>query len=167
VAQSRAAKDPRFRLFMVLLEGAPGPLDPRLAFLGTRSWVDLASDGGDGSAFDRLMTAVTGVPRHPETAPSIDAAPCPYRGLEAFDERHASLFFGRKDDTRRLCERLGGARFVAVLGPSGSGKTSIVKAGLVPALRSQALSHSAEWTIRMMTPGGSPLAALAAQVAHV
>ena len=167
VAQSRAAKDPRFRLFMVLLEGAPSPTDPRLAFLGTRSWVDFASDGGDGIAFDRLMTAVTGVPRHPEAASPIEAAPCPYRGLEAFDERHASLFFGRRDDTRRLCERLSGPRFVAVLGPSGSGKTSIVKAGLVPALRSQALSHSAEWTIRMMTPGGSPLAALAAQLAHL
>jgi WD40 repeat protein len=167
VAQSRVAKDPSFRLFMVLLEGAPSPLDPRLAFLNTRGWVDLRPDGGDGSAFERLMTAITGVPRHPEAAPPIDAAPCPYRGLEAFEERHAGFFFGRQDDTRRLCERLSDARFVAVLGPSGSGKSSIVKAGLIPALRRDGLAHSAEWTIRTMTPGGSPLAGLAAQLAHV
>jgi WD40 repeat protein len=167
VAQSRVAKDPHFRLFMVLLAGAPSPLDPRLAFLSTRAWVDLRPDGGDGSAFDRLMVAITGVPRHPEAPRSTHDAPCPYRGLEAFDEQHAALFFGREDDTRRLCERLSAARFVAVLGPSGSGKSSIVKAGLIPALREDALAHSAGWTIRSMTPGAGPLTGLAAQVSHV
>jgi WD40 repeat protein len=166
VAQSRAAKDPRFRVFMVLLPGAPSPLDPRLAFLSTRSWVDLRPDGGHGSGFEDLVTAITGVPRHPQPA-SIDGGLCPYRGLEPFDEGHADVFFGREDDTRRLCERLSGSRFVAVLGASGSGKSSIVKAGLIPALRADALLHSAEWTIRTMTPGASPLAGLAAQLAHV
>jgi WD40 repeat protein len=167
VAQSLAAKDPRFRLFMVLLAGAPSPLDPRLAFLSTRSWVDLRPDAGPGSGFDRLMTAITGVPRHSDAALATDDAACPYRGLEAFDEQHARVFFGREDDTRRLCERLSAARFVAVIGPSGSGKSSIVKAGLIPALRADALPGSAEWTIRTMTPGGSPLAALAVQLAQL
>jgi WD40 repeat protein len=164
VAQSRAAKDPRFRLFMVLLPGAPSPLDPRLAFLSTRSWVDLRPDGGHGSSFDDLLAAITGVPRHAQPA-SIDGAACPYRGLEAFDERHAGMFFGREDDTRRLCEQLNDSRFVAVLGPSGSGKSSVVKAGLIPALRRNSIEHSAEWTIRTMTPGGRPLAGLAALLA--
>jgi WD40 repeat protein len=164
VAQSRAAKDPRFRLFMVLLPGAPSPLDPRLAFLSTRSWVDLRPDGGHGSSFEDLLAAITGVPRHAQPA-SIDGASSPYRGLEAFDERHAGMFFGREDDTRRLCEQLSDSRFVAVLGPSGSGKSSVVKAGLIPSLRRNSLAHSAEWTIRTMTPGGRPLAGLAALLA--
>ena len=51
VAQTRAAKDRGFRLFMVLLPGAPQLHDPSLAFLSTRTWVDLrdgvASDAGD------------------------------------------------------------------------------------------------------------------------
>ncbi|MEN3281014.1 MAG: hypothetical protein V7607_2154 [Solirubrobacteraceae bacterium] len=166
VAQSRAAKDPRFRLFMVLLPGAPSPLDPRLAFLSTRSWVDLRPDVGRGSGFEDLVAAITGVPRHAQPA-SIDGASCPYRGLEPFDERHAAMFFGREDDTRRLCEQLSDSRFVAVLGPSGSGKSSVVKAGLVPTLRADALPDSAEWTIRTMTPGGRPLAGLAALLAGV
>jgi hypothetical protein len=37
VAQDRAANDPDFRLFMVLLPGAPKPDDPDLAFLATRT----------------------------------------------------------------------------------------------------------------------------------
>jgi WD40 repeat protein len=161
VAQSRATKDPRFRLFMVLLPGAPSPLDPRLAFLSTRSWVDLRPEAGRGNGFEDLLAAVTGVPRHSQPA-SVDGASCPYRGLESFDERHAGLFFGREDETRRLCERLSDARFLAVIGPSGSGKSSVVKAGLIPALRADALAHSGAWTIRTMTPGGRPLAGLAA-----
>src|SRR4051794_15000513 len=93
VAQSRAAKDPRFRLFMVLMAGAPSPIDPRLAFLSTRNWVDLRPDVGDAAGFENLVEAITGVPRHSQQ-PSIDSASCPYRGLEAFDERHAGVFFG-------------------------------------------------------------------------
>jgi WD40 repeat protein len=166
VAQLRAAHDPRFRLFMVLLTGAPSPLDPRLAFLSTRNWVDLRPHGDDRSGFEHLLEAVTGVPQRSQT-PTLDTTACPYRGLEPFDERHANLFFGREDDTRRLCERLSDTRFVAVLGASGSGKSSVVKAGLIPALRADAVPHSAEWTIRTMTPGGNPLAGLGAQLAHV
>jgi hypothetical protein len=41
VAQDRAARDRGFRLFMVLLPGAPKPDDPSLDFLATRTWVDL------------------------------------------------------------------------------------------------------------------------------
>jgi hypothetical protein len=37
LAHLRAAEDPSFRLFMVLLPGAPSPVDPRLAFLRTRT----------------------------------------------------------------------------------------------------------------------------------
>jgi WD40 repeat protein len=166
VAQLRAAEDPRFRLFMVLLPGAPSPVDPRLAFLSTRTWVDLRPDSGYGSGFEDLVAAITGVPRHPQPA-SIDGGLCPYRGLEPFDEPHAGLFFGREDDTRRLGEKLSDSRFMAVLGPSGSGKSSVVKAGLIPALRANALPDSAEWTIRTMTPGGRPLAGLAALLADV
>ena len=51
-------------------------------------------------------------------------------------------------------------RFLAIVGASGSGKSSIVRAGLVPALRWQAAS--ADWPILVITPTPHPLDALAA-----
>ena len=68
---------PRFRLFMVLLPGAPSPVDPRLAFLRTRTWVDLRPESG-GGGFDDLLTAATGVPRVPrDSAPGRHRLPVP------------------------------------------------------------------------------------------
>lgn len=63
----------------------------------------------------------------------------PFRGLHAFDEEHASMFFGRSDVTQQLADALAvqvhaGLALQMVLGPSGSGKTSLVRAGLFPAL---------------------------------
>jgi eukaryotic-like serine/threonine-protein kinase len=63
----------------------------------------------------------------------------PFRGLEAFQESHAAIFFGRVQATGRLRETVlrqvaGGCPMALVLGPSGSGKTSLVRAGLLPSL---------------------------------
>jgi DNA-binding winged helix-turn-helix (wHTH) protein/tetratricopeptide (TPR) repeat protein len=63
----------------------------------------------------------------------------PFVGLDAFDESRAAVFFGRDTAILSLRETLlrqevaGG--LVLVLGASGSGKTSLIKAGLLPALR--------------------------------
>jgi DNA-binding winged helix-turn-helix (wHTH) protein/tetratricopeptide (TPR) repeat protein len=63
----------------------------------------------------------------------------PFRGLHAFDEEHAQVFFGRDEATRRLLAAVD-AQVAArtalqlVLGPSGSGKSSLVRAGLFPAM---------------------------------
>lgn len=63
----------------------------------------------------------------------------PFRGLSAFDESHAAVFFGRADATAQLVRAVGqrlrqGLALQLVLGPSGSGKSSLVCAGLLPAL---------------------------------
>jgi hypothetical protein len=88
-------------------------------------------------------------------------APNPYKGLRAFQEADAPDFFGREALTEQLITRLkentDAARFMAVVGPSGSGKSSVVKAGLLPALRKGALPGSDEWFVVEMLPGPHPL----------
>ena len=85
----------------------------------------------------------------------------PYKGLRAFQEADADDFFGREALTGQLLAHLAApgaaGRFLAVVGPSGSGKSSVVKAGLVPALRKGALPGSDQWYIVETHPGASPL----------
>jgi DNA-binding winged helix-turn-helix (wHTH) protein/tetratricopeptide (TPR) repeat protein len=67
----------------------------------------------------------------------------PFRGLEAFEEQHAAIFFGRKLSVDRLVQVVveqvqAACAMVLVLGPSGAGKTSLIQAGLIPALKAGA-----------------------------
>jgi len=85
----------------------------------------------------------------------------PFRGLQAFDEAHAQVFFGRRRLILRARARLmtgaekGGANLM-VLGASGSGKSSLVRAGLIPRL--QIPRDTAPWVARwrriVVTPAG-------------
>ena len=81
----------------------------------------------------------------------------PFRGLAAFDESDAKFFFGRTTEIRSALARLDQAPMLAVIGPSGVGKSSFIHAGLVPAIR----ATSAEWRVRVVRPGRSPIASLA------
>jgi WD40 repeat protein/serine/threonine protein kinase len=85
----------------------------------------------------------------------------PYKGLRAFQQADADDFFGRDTLIQQLTARLGekaeNARFLAVVGPSGSGKSSVVRAGLLPALRKGALPGSRRWFLVEMIPGARPL----------
>jgi len=166
VAQNRAAIDRSFRLFAVLLPGLPEPFQPSALppFLATRMWVDFRRGYDDTRALQSLINAVKGIPLGPETPIDRRSDVCPYQGLQTFDEEHSEFFFGRDADIQRLVEKLKSSRFLAVLGPSGSGKSSLVRAGLVPALRQGALPGSESWTIRVITPGAHPLTAVAAQL---
>jgi serine/threonine protein kinase/WD40 repeat protein/DNA-binding SARP family transcriptional activator len=100
------------------------------------------------------------------TRPALVEIYNPYKGLRAFQEADASDFFGRDALVQQLLDRLDGAavgrdgRFLAIVGPSGSGKSSVVKAGLLPALRDGALPGSENWFVAEMTPGPRPFEAL-------
>jgi WD40 repeat protein len=95
---------------------------------------------------------------------------CPYRGLAPFDAEDARFFFGREELTAELVGRLAdlapGGGPVAVVGPSGAGKSSLLRAGLLPALRrgELGLSGSAGWPLLVITPGAHPMASLAARL---
>lgn len=80
----------------------------------------------------------------------------PYKGLRAFGEADAADFYGREALIQRLLSRLGEGYFLAVIGPSGSGKSSVVRAGLLPALRRGLLPGSENWYLVEIRPGADP-----------
>ncbi|OQY83690.1 MAG: hypothetical protein B6D41_16605 [Chloroflexi bacterium UTCFX4] len=101
----------------------------------------------------------------------------PYIGLASFQERDADRFFGRETLTAELVTRVAtsaasNARALFVAGPSGSGKSSLVRAGLIPALRrgaplwSPALG-SEHWLYETCKPGRAPLDELGLAVAKL
>jgi len=86
----------------------------------------------------------------------------PYVGLRPYDTDESLLFFGRNDQTMELLQRLHQHHFVAVVGSSGCGKSSLLRAGLVPALKAGYLVNDSDlWSIAIMKPGQSPLYNLA------
>ncbi|MGE0025474.1 MAG: AAA family ATPase, partial [Thermoleophilia bacterium] len=163
-ARAVADRDRAFRLVLVLLPGAPDPGDPALAYMADQPWVDLRAGAGDALAAGDVIRALRGADV-PAGLPAEEGV-APYRGLEAFREEDAALYFGREQDVARVLQRLQVSRFVAVVGPSGSGKSSLVQAGLLPALRRDG-APTAGWRVLEMVPGARPLSALAAQLAHL
>ena len=81
----------------------------------------------------------------------------PYIGLRYFDEDTADRFFGRDEYVADLVEKIEETRFLAVLGHSGSGKSSLVRAGLIPALRAEG---GGEWVVAKFRPEDKPIALL-------
>jgi DNA-binding SARP family transcriptional activator/ABC-type glycerol-3-phosphate transport system substrate-binding protein len=118
-------------------------------------------EGGRGlvHGFDFALAPVQ------EAIGSVAGSTNPYKGLHAFGEADAVDFFGRQRVVERLLTRFGtvgsAGRFVAVVGPSGGGKSSVVRAGLIPAIRGSALPDSAGWFVVQMVPGHHPFEQLA------
>jgi len=92
---------------------------------------------------------------------------CPYPGMVPFDEADSARFFGRELEVQDLLDRLRLHPFLAVIGASGSGKSSLVRAGLIAALRKSRAFGPVEWIVRIMRPGTSPLASLAQVIADL
>ncbi|MEL7006366.1 MAG: trypsin-like peptidase domain-containing protein, partial [Bacteroidota bacterium] len=78
---------------------------------------------------------------------------CPYKGLRAFNEQDSNFFYGRQSAIENLIKKLeNNPNFLAILGPSGSGKSSLVRAGLIPALRAGRLRGIKSWEIVIIRP---------------
>lgn len=128
--------------------------------------IDMAKD------FRSYISGIGGVGTDLDATMEIDfyfpddiEIPNPYKGLQAFQEADSEKFFGRDALIQQLLTRMIEPdelnRFLAVIGPSGSGKSSVVKAGLMPALRQGVLPNSMNWFIAETTPHSSPFTELA------
>ncbi|MBV9279907.1 MAG: hypothetical protein JOZ41_07485, partial [Chloroflexi bacterium] len=97
----------------------------------------------------------------PTQAPELDDADPPYIGLEAFREEDHSRFFGRQRLVEEWIGRLADSRLLAVVGSSGSGKSSLVRGGVLPALRAGGVPGSERWRYYPpVVPGSEPLTGL-------
>jgi len=101
----------------------------------------------------------------PARLPSADAAAvCPYVGLAGYDETDSALFVAREQVTARLLGRLRAGNLLVVTGDSGVGKSSVVRAGLLPAVRAGGLPGSEGWTCAVIRPGELPRAVAGGQM---
>jgi WD40 repeat protein len=97
-------------------------------------------------------------------APPLDESQNPYRGLQAFEEEHSQLFFGRQALIEQLYQQVCKQPLTVVLAASGTGKSSLVKAGLIPYIKGhgeQGTGNREQWHILApIRPGESPLKAI-------
>ena len=68
--------------------------------------------------------------------PSVDPQH-PWLGLASFTEEMRGYFYGRDDEVAELARRVQRKLLTILFGQSGLGKTSILRAGIVPRLRSE------------------------------
>ncbi|HUG46963.1 MAG TPA: BTAD domain-containing putative transcriptional regulator [Candidatus Limnocylindria bacterium] len=131
-------------------------LDPQNRFPDARAFAQALEGLSDGGPATAVLDA--------------GRAGTPYKGLLPFMEADADDFFGREALVAELLTWLREARhggLLAIVGASGSGKSSVVRAGLLAALRRGAIDGSERWLISTMTPGSAPMDELAEAVLRV
>lgn len=133
------------------------------------SVIELARDfhraikGGESSSETAVLIATDDI--------AIPDPENPYKGLRAFQQADAADFFGRAKLIEKIIDRFKDdddyGRFLAIVGPSGSGKSSVVKAGIIPAIRRGALPDSEQWFVVEMVPGIDPMEELEAALLRI
>lgn len=146
--------------------GVPEPIDGAIA---------RATSKDPSDRFDSVQAFLDALHDDaPETTPAAtmpaDVAN-PYKGLLAFDDGDEKQFFGRDAFVGEVLSRLSGesvaSRAAVVVGPSGSGKSSVVRAGLLPALRAGGVDGSDGWFVTTMVPGSDAYESLEAALLRV
>ncbi|MEV0679823.1 WD40 repeat domain-containing protein [Actinosynnema sp. NPDC050436] len=157
----------RFSALSVVLEVLVGearktrPHPPAAGLYDLGAWREL---------WEEALSSPATAPDDEEPPSSDEIGACPYRGLAAFQAEDSSWFFGRERSTAALVSRMGDSAdtggMVVLVGASGAGKSSLVRAGVIPAIRGGALEipGSANWPAIVVTPGVDPVKELVRQV---
>ena len=135
--------------------GAPNLLaaeDAALAVAGAPTESSLATDHGGAAPSDDIDDFIL---------PPWRRHRGPFPGFRPFEIDEADIYFGRECQIDKLLDRLASSRFIAVAGPSGCGKSSLVKAGVLPAIRAGFLAKAGvRWRVAELRPGKEPMEAL-------
>jgi formylglycine-generating enzyme required for sulfatase activity len=155
----RRAEDDRKDVLVAILRDVTLD-DPRLAGYADRQIMDLSTNPreervevehrGQHHLVDFNRAALNAIhaklidwgiaPDSFEWPPRHDPKAVPYRGLDAFDEHSAGIFFGREADIMagirdlRQIRHRGSPRLLVIQAASGAGKSSMLRAGLWPRL---------------------------------
>ncbi|PHQ48828.1 hypothetical protein BLA24_27560 [Streptomyces cinnamoneus] len=122
-----------------------------------------------GGALERIVLHPTAGGERPRRREDDEA--CPYQGLSPFEQEDARWYFGREETVAHLASRLAQHLHrpgpLVLTAPSGAGKSSLLRAGLITALRRGVLpvDGSRNWPVSLFTPGEQPVAALLEQLA--
>jgi signal transduction histidine kinase/energy-coupling factor transporter ATP-binding protein EcfA2 len=96
---------------------------------------------------------------------------CPYPGTPSYDKENTKYFYGRRDDTLDVLERLHQNRLVCLIGSSGAGKTSLLKAGVIPLLEQRQSVDGKPLLVCEIRPGNEPIEklekALGGSIRHI
>jgi WD40 repeat protein/class 3 adenylate cyclase len=112
--------------------------------------VDLGPHALEGAASPERVHALRG----PGVQAPLAATECPYRGLLAFEPEDRNYFFGREPVVSELVARLTTGRMLSVVGASGSGKSSVLRAGVIAAVRAGDVPGLER--AQLVTPGSDP-----------
>jgi hypothetical protein len=138
--------------------------------LGVLETFDLPEDKAELNNRLRDLAAKLREPLPPTKLPIYENEPesaRPFTGLQPFGQKQARFFFGRDQEVIEVGQRLGKVhtghrRWIHVSGPSGVGKSSLVRAGLVPAVRRGVIARApVDWVVAAMRPGRRPVHRLA------
>lgn len=142
------------------MDAGPGGAPVQPGFSGSAVWDD-AQGGVIGMTVAAGRGGLNGtaylVPSFELVDEDVVAPQCPFRGLGTFGEDDAAFFHGRGADVERLRRAVQTRPVTVLAGPSGCGKSSLIRAGLLPGVRTDGL------TVSLMRPvaGLRPEAVLA------
>ena len=166
LALVRNTRQPAFRIVPVLGPGADPDGLPGFLSQHQHQRLDLRDRLDDPEKLQRLVAALAG--REPAAVSLLPPNEAPFLGLRAFHAEHAHLFFGRDREIGELIERLQRSPFLVVVGASGTGKSSLVRAGLIPALRRGRFHDGRgwveDWRVAVLRPADAPFRELVNQL---
>ena len=167
LALVRNTRQPAFRIVPVLGPGADPDGLPGFLSQHQHQRLDLREKRlDDPEKLQQLVAALSG--REPAAVSLLPPNEAPFLGLRAFHDEDAHLFFGRDREVGELIERLQRSPFLVVVGASGTGKSSLVRAGLIPALRRgrfhDGKSWVEDWRVAVLRPADAPFRELVNQL---